>query len=629
MFEYLKDKYFEKLGNYNKCLLPHKQTFWADCPVSPFRSFLSKLSFNLDPSTNNFKYGKRYFSNQLKSFTWASSNDGFITKFYYDRNERVQKEYKIRIQFNDEMMKDHFLSSIYKKKRKIGFYYKSTDKEDLDNYEDSLVNMYMVHDKTYGATQQLGTNVLLLDIDNRHGRKALVELKKFMELFNIRINDLIFIEQNAFTGGIHTALVLPHKINDENFYQYLMETMFANDINLECNFINNILRFPLSYEYVAIKHSEKIFDCDEFISEDLWEPTFKDFLLNLNSDVCPSEHLNRFIIEYFEKKNPNKEFDKYHNYWKIKRNIIVKDKSNKRFKLNFKKITSGNRYNTMSKIVPYAKAFGKSLSEVVEIIRECNESSKDLYHWSNGQLLRNISKFYNNCTVYIPIEYNSDEYVPNYNNIPEVTKTFLDNPKVKAYFIKHTIDNINKLRSNEEKFNRLSDEKIDILIKLLPEYYKELFGLMFYSINTEKHFVNGINEELGFQLPDIVLKRLQSHLINKFKIDSPIAKTSIQFLKKALLMTLGVKEIKYRNRERNWQLGSCKSYRVKSINDINMILDHVYNSINSKDVITYFINNLSYNNDPHILYILPEENQGVDKNGLKMIDKIDDPPPFF
>ena len=126
--------------------------------------------------------------------------------------------------------------SCFKPQRKINFYYKlsSSEQKELHNHIASLKNMYMVNDKTYGSSQQIGTDILLIDIDNYEERHALETLSLFLDFLNIKVKDLIFIEQNAFTGGIHTALRLPHKITNIEFYPLLMKELQKNDIRIEC-----------------------------------------------------------------------------------------------------------------------------------------------------------------------------------------------------------------------------------------------------------------------------------------------------------------------------------------------------------------------------------------------------------
>ena len=629
---YLRNKYFAELDDYNKDLLPHKQIFWQDCSTLHLKNFLEKLSFNLDETTDNFRFGKRYFSTQSQKFTWISSSDNkTIPKFYWDRNEHMRKSYDYKVRFTNDMIHDHFFSC-FSTKRKIGFYYKSTDKSELDEYENAMFNMYKISGNTYGSSQKRNSNILLIDIDNYDDNHALSTLKLFLEYLNITVLDLLFLEQNAFTGGIHTALVLPHDINNEDFYPFLMEVMSNLGIRIECNFIHTILRFPLSYEYVAIKHTNDIFKYEEFIPTDLWEPTFKEFLLNLNTNVCPSNVLNDLILEFYGIKNDKESINVYKNYWKIKKNIIEidnkKPKTFSRDNIIWHKIREGNRWDVMKKMIPYAKAWGFDLNDIIEIIRKNTESSKDLRRWSDCSLYHNISKFYSKCNLFFNASLNdTPSFISNVNNIPQETLSFLRSDETKQFFIKRFVMFYNKLREKEDSYNQLSKEKIEILSQLLPEYFTELFGLMFFSLTRKKTFTDGINEELGFQLPDIVIERLQNHYIEKLGIDSPIAKTSCQYLKKALLLTLGLEEIKYHRRKRNWMKGSCKSYRANSLNEINNILVHIYNSINSKDVINQFIDNINIIINGHnILFILPEGKQGFERIGQNMVEKTYDPP---
>ena len=148
-----------------------------------------------------------------------------------------------------------------------------------------------------------------------------------------------------------------------------------------------------------------------------------------------------------------------------------------------------------------------------------------------------------------------------------------------------------------------------MLKEVLPTIFKEIIGKMYFDVNNEKQFIDGINEELGFQISDSYLKKLQDYSIESNGIDSPLSKTSLQYLKKSIIKTLSLSEIKYKNRKRNWMLGSCKSYTVKSIYDIYMLLDHLYNSINNKKI---WIEEFNSDNNIHILYILLNGNPRVE-----------------
>ena len=602
MFTYLSDKYFQDLDAFNKMMVPHKLSFFKDVQGLSFFNFLDILSYNLDITTPNYRWGKRYFSQDYKDFKWITSNDKKISINYWNSSEHCYEQREVKAIFTEDMLKSHFLSC-FSNNRKIKFYYKLSnfEKNELRNHNLSLSNMYMVDGKTFGSTQKIGSDILLIDIDNYKDRSALETLTLFLDFTNLKVKDLLYIEQNAFTGGIHTALKLPHKITNTEFYSEFMKELNNNDIRIECNFINNILRFPLSFEYVAIKKDENILNYDEFIPSDLWEETFDSYLNNLNFDVCNSEYINNFIKKFHISEE---NFNKYENYWNIKRNIILRDNKtiNNKFKnLNFYEIENGKRYETMSKLVPFCKIQGFSLDETVEIIRTQNKSSKDLNSWSYDKLKNNIKKFYDKCPDKITSFSRFNGYISNINNLPEITLKFLDSDKFKSYitkkFIQYYIEERNKHNAN---IKNLSDEKIEILNKQIPYIAKEIIGKMFYDLNHQKSFVKGINEKIGFQLPDSHLKAIQEQSIIDLSLTSPLAKTSLQYLKKAILRALSLKEISYRNRTRNWMLGSCKSFNIKNSNELFNLLNHYYNSINKK---TFNEENILL-----ILYILLIEN---------------------
>ena len=84
---------------------------------------------------------------------------------------------------------------------------------------------------------------------------------------------------------------------------------------------------------------------------------------------------------------------------------------------------------------------------------------------------------------------------------------------------------------------------------------------------------------------------IQDYAIEQKGIKSVLVKTSIQYLKKAILNALKIKEIKYTNRIRNWMLGSCKSFYIKSISDIYNLLNNLYNRCFSMIVTNNFLKN--------------------------------------
>lgn len=615
---YLSDKYFTSLDDFNKDLIAHKSNFFKDYQGFPFISLLNALSYNTDFNTKNYRWGKRYFNMDNKDFCWITSNENKkINKSFWNKDTFSYVSKEINAYFTDVNIKEHFLSC-FKPHRKINFFYKLSKNEqnELKNYSTSLQNLYMVSDKTYGSSQQIGTDILLIDIDNYEDRHALETLNMFLDFVNLKINDLIFIEQNAFTGGIHTALKLPQVISNINFYPTLMKELQKNDIRIECNFINTILRFPLSFEYVAIQKDERILNYDEFIPTQFWENTFADYLNNLNDNVCNSNYLNNLILKTHNLQPVNI----WENYWKTKKNLFKKNQSIV-FNNEIYKIEKGKRYESMSKIIPYCKLQGMSLDETVNTIFDNNIDSKDLLKWSREKLKKNIEKFFNKCPeqAFTTIKNYNKSFISNLEKLPTITQDFLNNKTFNEWFtnrfIKFYMEERNK---HNNSFNSFSTEKIEILNKQIPYFLKEIIGKMFYEINANKEFINEeFNAVLGFQISDTYLKALQEQSISDLELSGALAKTSLQYLKKALIKALSLTEIKYKNRTRNWMLGSCKSFRIKNTNDLYNLLNHLFRSCFNNIYNKEFRINKSELNNLLILYI-----QLVEKYDIVQYDEV-------
>ena len=116
-----------------------------------------------------------------------------------------------------------------------------------------------------------------------------------------------------------------------------------------------------------------------------------------------------------------------------------------------------------------------------------------------------------NCKTFdISKPLGNNYYCKNNQNIPEVTLNFLNDKRVQNHLVNKFISNYIKARSkHNEYFDHLSQEKIDILKKVLPIMFIEVIGKMFYEINNPKEFIDNIDEELGFQLPDVLMNRIQ------------------------------------------------------------------------------------------------------------------------
>lgn len=595
MFNYVANKYFDEIYEYNKNIVSYRQSFFKNVSTDDLKNLLHTLSYNLDFNTTNYRWGKRFFDKNSHKFTWTSSTNKQIQMFYWDKNSRQNKSYYKDVYFTDNNINSHFLSC-YNSNRKIGFYYSlnNEEKQELKPYIISLENMYKINDKTFGASQCLNSDILLIDIDNHKDRSALETLMMLLDYLEINVSDLIMLEQNVFTGGIHTAIKLCQPISNTKFYSDLMVHLKSLDIMIECNFINNFLRLPLSYEYVAIQKYDKIFNYNEFIPQELWEKDFNDYINHLNLNVCNSNILNKMIAEYHTIKEPNK----WANYWKTSKKLFKRPlNSKKEIKpIKLYEITNSHRYETMSKMIPMLKGLGYSLDETVKTIREQNINSKDLSKWSNEKLKRNITNFYNKCNITITKTSSYNGFVSNIENLPKQTLEFLSSAEFEKFITDRFITNYISERNKHNMYMKeLSKEKKEILSKQIPYYIKHIIGMMFYHINTPK--ISLVSERVGFQISDKFLSKLQEQSIIDLKLnkDNSLTKTSLQYLKKSLLKTLTLKEIAYKNRKRNWMLGSCKSYEINSLNDIYNLINHLFNCIYGKKITDKF---------PHILYIL-------------------------
>ena len=92
-------------------------------------------------------------------------------------------------------------------------------------------------------------------------------------------------------------------------------------------------------------------------------------------------------------------------------------------------------------------------------------------------------------------------------NIKNIKQQFKE--QITNRFVYHYI---NERRKHDDNFKSLSLEKVKVLKKVLPTIFKEIIGKMYFDVNNEKQFIDGINEELGFQLPDCLINYNTSKL---------------------------------------------------------------------------------------------------------------------
>ena len=528
--------------------------------------------------------------------------------------------------FNDKIINDNCFSHNLKN-RKPAFFYKLPEdiKEDWEEYTNSLINIYKMNNNIYGLSKKNWSNIIWFDIDNHeHNNKnqAIEKLKNLLNELELSINDLFYIEGNYFTGGIHCAIKLPYKVGSK-YYELLEKHLNNNGIEIECNFSNKVLRLPCSYEYLPLKR-ENLLEKNYFSLED-YEKNIVDVINNLPNFEVNSSLLNYILsIEQPNKYNNLKsqlnlnklrklykeKTNKWNNYWNNKRDLFIKETSEKEISdiKDFYKITKGNRFKTQKLLVPYMVLRGYDLDNVLNKLQELNIDSKDMKNFN--KLIPEITTYYNKCKKNIKVvpKGTYSKYISNSTTLNEITLKFLDNEDFQRYLTDKFVRNYIKARNY--KNNYISKEKYNILLKEIPYMIKEIIGLINYHINHLKKFKKeSMNKFIGFQLSYKTLDLIQEKCIKDLHLENePLNRTSLQYLKKALLKVLDIEEIKNNNNKRNWINGSCKSFRINSENDYRDMLIHLYNSCFKEIINKNFILN---NNKIYILYILLIENYDI------------------
>ena len=620
------ETFFERFGNnfFNKEFSPFRSLVFTGCQTSHLSKLIKLLDYETIYGMPNYRLGFRYFDSLNMKFSWKTTNNGkMITKFWSKEDHQLL-EYNKKMLFNDDIIKKHCFSHDLTN-RKIGFYYKIPEifREDYDEYNFSLINIYKMNNKIYGLSKKINSDIIWFDIDNHNPNdknEAIEKFNKLLDILEIKEEELYYIEGNYFTGGIHCAIKLPFKVG-EKYYEILENYLNENDINIECNFNNKILRLPCSYEYLPLKKGN-IHNLNYFNKED-----FEESLLNVINNIKDT-HINSSLLNKILKiENPRLynqiksklnledlrkkiklEDDKWKLYWTTPRNLFIKEFKNKEISKikELYKITKGNRWNTIGKLVPYMVLRGYDLSTVLQTLQELNIDSKDMKNFD--KLIPEITRFYNKCKKNTQLKSigTFSKYISNKDTLSDITLKFLDNDDFKRYITKKFIKNYIKVRNY--KNNYISKEKYDILLKEIPYMIREVIGLIYYHIYHKKSFKKeSMNKYIGFQLSYNTMIMIQDKCIEDLHLEeNPLNKTSIQYLKKALLMTLDIEEISFS--KRNWIKGSCKSFKINSENDVRNMLLHLYNSCFKDIVNKKFI--LSSNNI-YILYILLIDNWDI------------------
>lgn len=606
-------KYLEK---YNKNQISNKEKFFKDFSMAQYYQLISDLGFALDRNSKNFKIGQRIITPEKAFWISSDSETKKITTFKYNAFSKSFYKENIDAKLTKSDIKKHCFGA-KDKNRKLSAYYKNPSIN--KDYETSFINLYNCNKKIFGTTIKLNTNILFFDIDQHtDDEKAIDKFNKLVTFLNLNVKDILFIEQNIFNGGIHLAIKVPFTVNNKEFYSKLKKELSKNDIEVDCNFYNTILRLPLSYEYNPIDYNSIDFN-KEFQTN--YINTFSEFINSINFD---KEVNSPFLNNIFKETNKyliKKPVENKCNYWTS--NIRVFEPSILKINVFDKYLTAGHRYNNMSLIVPACVQRGFSLEDTASYIMSLNSGSKDLKRWSKHDLMRNIAKYYNQCKMN-PRRTNLSNFISNQKYIPQEILNVLDYSEVMNKLVNGLkIEYMKERKKHYNSFN-FSDEKLKNISIQFPFIIKEVIGTYYFQIVNQlnkknkyidKRFVNFD----GFQLSDIHMKRIinESRLLDGLSNDSSL---SVQYVKKGIVNLLNLSLITLSNKKINWSKGFCKSY-VLSIDKMFSFIKRITDSLKGlknynliiKNLFLYINNYILLNN----LQGFQEQLQILEKNWLK------------
>jgi len=644
------------LEKYNKLnMVSERQKFFGkhttEKEFDSYFELLYKLGYCLNPDDANYKIGKRFVVKD-GSTCWNTSNSNKkINKWYYDRKIGKLSKYEANALLTLDDIRNHFKGSAKPKMKK-----KLYDEYNTSKWDIARINLNNINNHIFGTTVSLETNILWFDIDDHDGSGiATNTVKELLNFLNCTIKDVIMIEQNQFNGGYHLFLQVPYTINNPEFYTKLTKALKDNNLsNVDCNFTNRILRFPLSYEYLPVKK-------EDFLDFIQFQETYKsydefmksvDFTRYINptvlSDIAKSiDNMQRYVYDTelqhvvdsfkFENVSKNMYLKKTSNhlspaqlYWKRKK-LQIKPK-NKKFNNNIDsfKINSGNRYNTFSIMIPYcANCLNLSLNDTVYYLQAHCISSKDMAKWGFYGIKHNIEKYYNECKNNPQKSNFNINFISNQKYIPTELLAILNEKDVQEHITKHMMDYIRTRRG----FLTWSDIKSKNLSIQLPFIFNEFIGTYYYQLtdleNKKERLINKkLINKIGFQFSDKHLKQIveQSRLLNG--VDYESSAINIQYLKKALfdLAQFTNYNLSYK---KNWLNGFCKSYKASYGSVFNFFLrlakqmksNTNYNRIFQK--IYLYINNIIL-----ILEITPLTKLYRKILNKNMVEMGIDPPPI-
>lgn len=564
-----------ELRKLNKEIKSLRQGFFDIDDFDPkiFKQFINNLGYNIDIKSENYKIGYKYYNRFCKPAWNTSDNNKNITKQVYLYN---------RLKFQDEpeeKTKPAFLYNSYieshccqksKYLRKKNIYYSALRNDELwvKKYETAFQNIQQMSNKIYGSTIKTNSGYLWFDIDNHCDNfgnykleNPIIRFKKILKLLDINQNDILYIEENITNKGIHFIINTPYKFKKQESYQKIENILKENKITgVDCNFYNRIMRFPLSYEYRAVKefkNNKAIYykSFSQLLKKDFNKITYSDVLCELFSTKS-----NINFENITEKKKLNNK-----NYWSKRRTIISKKTyTSNSFNDNIK-LTSHNRYYNMGKIISHFASLQKTDEEIAYEILNRNISSNDIAKWSFDDLIKNVHNFADKCRKNpTKTSFNPNHLVSNDCNIPDYISVLFDDILFKKHITRIFMSNYQQERKKHNSSFSFSDSKKHNLLIQIPYIVKQVIGSYYYQLKEKDNKLNRyVNQNFkqynGFQLSDTYLKLLINESNNLKNIDKDNCGLSVQYTKKAILKLLSFIEINL-NKKKNWCNGFCKSH---------------------------------------------------------------------
>lgn len=581
MADYKKYNTFDKsyLDKYNKNQIDRKMKFFENFTLDSYSQLIKNLNFTIHSKEPNFKFGKRLIL--LNHPIWISS-DSDTKKIKIRKFNPFSRTF-----YSEEILADVKLGDYYRHcvgsrmpKRKLSHYYKNKDW--YKGYDDAFINLYHCHNKTCGTTIKKGSNVIFFDLDQHNtGDCAMEKFDNLIKVLQMENKDILFFEQNIFNGGIHFAIKVPFHVENQKFYAVLKKRLKDEGIDVDCNFYNTILRFPLSYEYNPCdvnKLEEKDFcrfnDDKQLYLQNCFINTYDDFIKSIDfNKIVHSEFLQEIYNETVEhiiikpiKKEKNQ-------YWSS--NIRVFEPSKLKINLKDRVISLGNRYDNMSLIVPECVQKGFTLEETADYILSIDTGSKDLKKWQRRGLINNIKKYYNKCKDNPRKSYLSN-FITNQYYIPENIRNILDYPEVMDRLVNGLKNEYMKERKKHCNQFTFSDSKLKNIAIQFPFIIREVIGSYYFQISNQenkksKYIDKRFIQYDGFQLSDTHFRRIINESKKLDGLDELSSSYSVQYLKKGILNLLQLSIISLDNKRINWAKGFCKSYELSLVKIFSFI----------------------------------------------------------